>query len=260
MLSAISIKEKVKESLEKYPALYCRLLRRIYRDSPHGRRILNPETKLVVEGFPRSSSSFAMRALEYSQGVDYPIATHTHSSAQIIRAVQLNIPCVVILREPIGSVVGMYSWARELAYDEGREDRVALTKMPIEFFLNKYITFHKRLLPYTHGFVLATFEEVTGNFGNVIKKINEKYSLDLTMFDHTDDAVEVIRKMSDIHVLPSDRRKMYKEEGIKEYYRDIPEKVRKDANSLYCALIKKYHEESGDAEVLMALRINKYCV
>lgn len=48
----------LKKQLENFPALYISLLRWKYRNHWFKKRIINENTDIVIEGFPRSANSF----------------------------------------------------------------------------------------------------------------------------------------------------------------------------------------------------------
>ena len=60
----------------------------------------------------------------------------------------------------------------------------------IEEALRDYRLFHERIFPYAYGYVVATFEEVTSDFGKVILRVNEKFGTKFVPFVHTEENVE----------------------------------------------------------------------
>jgi hypothetical protein len=45
-------------------------------------------------------------------------------------------------------------------------------------------------MPYREGFVIARFEEVTQDFGQVIRRVNSYFGTDFHIFKHTDENVQ----------------------------------------------------------------------
>lgn len=64
------------------------------------RKIVFPETDLVVEGFPGSANSFVSNALRAAAGERALIASHFHHTVQLARALAFGVPAVVVVREP----------------------------------------------------------------------------------------------------------------------------------------------------------------
>jgi hypothetical protein len=136
--------------------------------------ICDLHTELVIEGFPRSANSFAFWAFRFSQDRPVKIAHHVHVPAQVIYAVKHEIPSLVLIREPADAVIALkirYPW------------------IAIKDALYAYKVFYKRIQPYFEGFVLATFEDVTTDYGEVIRKVNEKFGTRFNVFEHSPENV-----------------------------------------------------------------------
>src|SRR5205814_3293356 len=90
---------EVRTFLGRYPAIALPLLR-----ARGGDGFLAPirdETEVVIEGFPRSGNTFAVAAFHYAQRPrDVKIAHHAHVPAQLLSAVRLGLPAVVLVRDP----------------------------------------------------------------------------------------------------------------------------------------------------------------
>jgi len=107
-----------------YPTLYLPWARRHYAGT--GIEVVGPDTELVIEGFGRSGSTFAVDAFELAQTRPVRIAHHTHAAAQVIAAARRGIPVLVIVRHPddatvshmarrgIPAVTALRSWIRRL--------------------------------------------------------------------------------------------------------------------------------------------------
>ncbi len=111
----ISLKRDLKRALWGIPSIY-RLLRFAGRlgfvpsdfASPEAYRtngLVNRDTELVIEGFPRSGNSFAVIAMMLAQKNPLRIAHHFHVPAQIIYACRHKIPVLVILRKASDAII-----------------------------------------------------------------------------------------------------------------------------------------------------------
>src|SRR5437773_3659904 len=61
---------------------------------------IGPDTEIVIEGFPRSATSFAVAAFRLAQDREVVVGHHVHSPAQVIEAVRRGVPAIVLVREP----------------------------------------------------------------------------------------------------------------------------------------------------------------
>lgn len=149
-----------------YPFAYTPLSRIRHRDQDHW--AVRRETELVIEGFGRSGSTFAVDAFELAQPRPVRLAHHTHAAAQVITAVRWGIPTLLIVRHP-QQVVPSHMARRAIG---ARPPLVA------------WIRFHERLLPYRDGFVVTRFEEMTSDLGAAIRRVNLRFGMDFAVFEH----------------------------------------------------------------------------
>jgi hypothetical protein len=151
-----------------YFALY-RLLRR--RENLSG--AVTPDTQLVIEGFPRSGNSFARTAFVMAQDEKVRIAHHFHVPAQVVRAARLRIPTLVLIRRPRDAVLSFAIW----------------NPISVDQALRYYISFYETVEKYCDAYVLGLFEEVTEDFGQVIRRINDKFGTRFSLFHHDEENV-----------------------------------------------------------------------
>jgi hypothetical protein len=164
----IGLRYRIHTSLGKYPAVLfrCYRLLNLYQDQAVGQH-----SEVVIDAFPRSASTFAYYAFQVAQGRPVKIAHHLHVPAQIIRACELHLPTLVLIRDPKEAVSSLV---------------VREPYMSLKACLKRYLVFYKTLEPYRGQFILADFKEVTTDFGNVIKRLNERYRTDYAIFQHTE--------------------------------------------------------------------------
>ena len=159
----------------KYPAVYFSLYR-TFRTHKDIVRAVTPDTQLVIEGFPRSGNSFARRAFVSAQDESFDktrIAHHLHVPAQVVRAAQWQIPTLVVIRRPRDAVLSFAAW----------------DPISVDQALRYYISFYETAEKYRDAYVLGLFEEVTEDFGEVIKRINDKFGTTFSMFSHDEENV-----------------------------------------------------------------------
>ena len=166
------LRHKMRMLVDACPVVYlsiCKL-------NPKSRgMVINDKTELVIQGFPRSGNTFATAAFIISQGPEIKIARHLHAPAQVIVGVKKKIPTLVLLRSPRDAVLSLII----------REPHISLKQA-----LKDYIHFYKSIIAYKHGYVIATFDEITQDFDIVIKKINSRFGTRFRSFLHTEDNVK----------------------------------------------------------------------
>jgi len=137
----------------------------------HSPEVLSSETELVIDGYFRSANTFSVHAFQLSQEKPVRLAHHLHAPAQLKVAARRGVPVLLLLRKPEGAILS------ELLYDN-----VALPDA-----LDAYTRFYTSLLPYLDSFVIGEFEQVTNDFGSVIRQLNARFGTSFTEFKHTDE-------------------------------------------------------------------------
>jgi hypothetical protein len=173
----------------RHPAAFYGLYRLARKDQG---RVVTLETQLVIEGFPRSANSFARVAFNKAQKGTVRIATGLHVPAQVIRAARWRIPTLVLIRRPKDAVLSF----------------AIRDPISVEQALKYYLSFYETVESYSDAYVLGTFEEVTGDFGRVIQRLNERFGTSFSLFRHNERNVEAVltrvernskRKFGDAH-------------------------------------------------------------
>jgi hypothetical protein len=134
-------------------------------------KLISKATDIVIEGFPRSANTFAVQAFQLAQPHPVNLAHHLHNPIQVILGVAYHVPILVLVRQPEEAVLSLLI------------RRPALN--PIQA-LQQYLFFYERILPYRDQVVIGTFEQVTGDFGGVIRRLNQRYQTSFTEFQHTE--------------------------------------------------------------------------
>jgi hypothetical protein len=158
-------------ALGSHPRAYLPLAR--WRYPEH--LVFGPDTEIVIEGFPRSANSFAVNAFCLAQGRPVHVAHHLHAPAQVMAAGRSGVPAIVLVREPEAAICSYLLWQPHLRVREA---------------VTAYLRFYRPLEGLEEMYVAASFEQVTGDFGEVIDRVNEHYGSSFERFDHTPDNVE----------------------------------------------------------------------
>jgi hypothetical protein len=134
-------------------------------------QVISSRTELVIDGYTRSATTFAVYALQLSQETPVRLAHHLHAPAQLIEAARRGIPALLLIREPQGAILSQLI----------REPGVTLGDA-----LVAYSRFYTCLLPYRDNFVVGEFEQVTHEFGRVVRRLNARFGTSFVEFVHTD--------------------------------------------------------------------------
>jgi len=178
-------------------------------------RVVNSATDICIEGFPRSGNSFFVNVFRY-WNPETRIAHHIHVPAQVIRAVSLNIPCIVLVRNPVDVIASL------LIIDERLSLKVALFS---------YIDFYRRLLPLKTKVIFTYFDEATNNPETVIEKVNDVYGTKFKYGELTAKLIkEIFIKLKNHHNLRNQPA----------YQVAIPLEEKHDLKSLYIPRIQEH--------------------
>src|SRR6185295_14577267 len=139
---------EAKSVVARYPSIALPIAKR-----RHGEPVTDA-TEIVIEGFPRSGTSFAVAAFRRAQGRDVAIACHVHAPAQIVAGAKRKIPTVLIVREPEATCVSFAI----------RNPHLSMAQT-----IRGYLRFHEPLVSVRGEIVVATFAEVTKDLGSVIE-------------------------------------------------------------------------------------------
>lgn len=125
---------------------------------PH--HLCGPDTRLVVEGYPRSSNSYAVDMIgEAAIGFLHRsrIAHHTHEIANLQIAQAYDIPKVILIRAPEDAILSFHIYSRA----------------PIARCAAKYADFYAGAIKLMkRNAAVIHFRDIIGDFSRVITRIN----------------------------------------------------------------------------------------
>lgn len=163
------VRHRVRTLGSEHPVPYLAFARRKYPGpSP---KVLDDRTRVVIDGYTRSASTFAVYAFQVAQRQPVPMAHHLHAAAQIRAAARRGLPTIVVIREPRGAVLSQVV----------REPGVDLLDA-----LHAYRRFHRSLLPVRDHVVVADFSDVTADFGGVVRRLNARFATTYGCFGGTE--------------------------------------------------------------------------
>lgn len=193
---------------------------------------IEQDTDIVIEGYPRSGNTFASSAFRLAQTKPVKIAYRLHASSQLICAAKMNIPAIVLIRQPEDAVL---SWV------------IHRSHLTIEQALKGYISFYQAILPYQASFIIADFDRVIGDFGAIIREVNQKYQTNFSEFVHNDENVaQCFAVIDDFYrgagqgkistqtvARPSNDRQKIKEQLRSQFNSNSLDKMRLEADKIY---------------------------
>lgn len=147
------------------------------------RRVLRPTDDALIDGFPRSANTFATYAFDASQPKRLKVGNHLHSPAQFKVAARNNIPSMLVIRDPVPSIVSYMMFRPDIGARSG---------------LMRYIAFHKPLHRIRESFVIAPFEEVISDFAISVDRMNERFGTQFARFKHTPESAKAILEKIDV--------------------------------------------------------------
>jgi hypothetical protein len=158
--------------LNGYPGIYVPLAR--LRHGSREDRLVRRDTEIVIEGFGRSGNTFAVVAFQLAQDQPVKVVHHTHAAAQVIRAVKLSIPVILLVRNPVDTVVS----------------HMMYRSIPARAALTAWVRYHARLIPHRRGFVVSGFDVSTTDLGSVIREVNIRFGTSFKEFRHTEENLQ----------------------------------------------------------------------
>jgi hypothetical protein len=143
---------------------------------------LSEETDIVIEGFPRTGNTFAVIAFQSAQPNTLSIAHHVHAPGPVLDAMRLGKPAIVLIREPEETILSFVIRFRGLTLGQG---------------LRSYSRFYSPLLPHRSRFVTARFDDLVGDFGGVLRRVNEMFGTAFEEFEHTESNIARVQSEVD---------------------------------------------------------------
>jgi hypothetical protein len=155
-------------------------------------------TAACIEGFPRSGNSLAVRYFQH-RNPDARLAHHVHVPAQLIAAVRLGVPRLLLIREPREATLSLLV-SRDGALRPGDA-------------LGGWVGYHRALLPHLTAIPILSFERLIGNPTLVAAALNAAFG---TRFAH--------RPLSEVEIeaVERDLRRSWERRGIPEHRRTRP--------------------------------------
>lgn len=157
-------------------------LLKVLSELRYGERIgvVDKKTEIVIEGFPRSANTFAVAAFLVAQQRSIRIAHHVHGPAQITLAQKYGIPAIVLIRNPLDAITSLL---------------IRQPYVKVKYAFENYLRFYEALLPVRRDFVIASFEDVIADFGQIIHRVNRVFGVEFHVFQHSDEILDRVYEL-----------------------------------------------------------------
>ena len=134
--------------------------------------VVTPHTELVVDGYTRSATTYAVYAIQLAQPRPVRMAHHLHAPAQIVAAARWGVPTILLVRDPEGAVLS------QVVREPGVTVRDALVS---------WRRFYQAALRRRGAFVVGEFGRVTTDMGGVIRDLNHRFGTSFAEFERTEE-------------------------------------------------------------------------
>ncbi len=151
---------RLRRPLTRNRALFIWLSR---RRGSRSELLVRPDSVLLIEAPMRSGNTYAVAAFWLTNGRSQHVARHIHTAAHVLEAVRLQVPALVLVRDP--KAVAISHVLR----------RPALT---VRDSLADYIDFFQTLDPVRDRIVAIDFDTLISDFPAVINALNSKFGTD----------------------------------------------------------------------------------
>ena len=124
-----------------------------------GKFLINKNTDLVIEGFPRSGNSF-LEACINVLNKNIILAHHTHSVAQVKMGIKKKLPVILLIRDPSEATKSAYFFFKK--------------KLNYRFLIKEYIDFYESLIIYKKNIIILDFKKIN-NLKKVLKYLQTNF-------------------------------------------------------------------------------------
>lgn len=143
--------------------------------------LVDADTDLLIEGFPRSANTFAAWAFMLTNP-GRRLAHHVHSRAHVLLAVRYAVPALILLRPPVDAV---------------RSLLVRRPEITPAVALRRYLAFYEGIAPYTDRLVLVRFDTMIEDYDRAIDGVNRHFGTRFNGFGAGIDRARVLEAIDE---------------------------------------------------------------
>ncbi len=120
---------------------------------------------VCIEGYPRSANTFIIAAIEQGYKDEVSISHHLHVPAQVIRALKLGVPSIVLIRQPKDAIVSHI---------------IRNPNLRIEDAIFGYECFYRPLIAHKKHFLIIDFDSIISEPNKIIDLVFDFIKIDKT--------------------------------------------------------------------------------
>jgi hypothetical protein len=148
-------------------------------------------SEACIEGFPRSGNTLAVHAF-VDQNPGVRLAHHVHLPAQVEKAVRSELPCAVLIRDPVDTLTSLMIFADE--------------RLSIGLATRIYVDFHRRMWKLRERIAVIDFSETIADPTIVPRRLNRVFGTAFRADPMSPGAVrELVGKIEREHVVSAHR-------------------------------------------------------
>lgn len=163
------VRERAVTYVSTRPTLYYGLRRMTGSLDP---QCIRGDTDIVIEGYPRSANSTTVHRFLERQDRVLHVAHHKHHAAQLLQAVDWNIPAVVLIRPPRDACLSLLALGAEARHRSGRPE---MRRVSFANVFYAYVAFYEAVERKLDGVVIARFETLKDDISELIDRVNARF-------------------------------------------------------------------------------------
>jgi hypothetical protein len=148
------------------PALYFNSLRLIGKDMSAA---VTDQSDILLAGIYGCANTYAHDALGESHP-ELQIAHHMHVPAQVLRAVKLSIPILILIRYPLDCIASYTT-----------RGGMQLTLDDMRWGLKDFAYYYDSIIDLREHFVTTDFAEIVSDYPAAIRRLNERFGTRLSV-------------------------------------------------------------------------------
>jgi hypothetical protein len=153
---------------------------------------------------------------------------------QIVRSVELGIPTIVMIRNPLDAAKSL----KALECQCSPENMESILRVPLNHYLKSYSFFYSRIEKFRTGFILADFNEVIKAIKPTIDRVNTRFATSFVSRELTEQEKSEVFEQGGVHLSPNVDRDRIKATIAEEENHPITLSSLKEAEDIYHRMLK----------------------
>ncbi len=225
------IKSKIRQIIRSEPNIYKIFL---YFKNGYTYKLPNKNTDIHLTGYQRSGNTFATKIIENIFS-EYTFVTHFHSISSIKSAFNYDVPVIVLIRNPVDSVLS--SVVKRI---DGRDENL---RTAITYDLDEYYQYYSYVLKHHDKIKIFHFLDLKNNPEKLIKLVADQLNIKTLDDSQINNAVKLsYENLNDDKRKDGDRNmpSQYKENKKKELLKYVKDnEMMNKCEQVYKSLLGK---------------------